>query len=143
MIYRTKPENFNSKFDVVSCFIECNKEILLLHRQEYKPEVNTFVLPTGKVDKGESLLEAMTREIQEETGFVLPSSQLSYFEKVYVRYSDYDFIYHIFHTKLNQKQKVNIDYKEHKNFKWASLEKALNMDLIQDLDTCIKLFYKF
>jgi 8-oxo-dGTP diphosphatase len=84
MIHKERPQNFNSKFDVVSCFVEYNGEILLLHRQDYKPEGNTWGLPAGKVDSGENFLESMVREIQEETGFVLPSSQLSYFGKVFV-----------------------------------------------------------
>ena len=143
MIYKKRPQNFNPKFDVVSCFVEYNGEILLLHRQDHKPEGNTWGVPAGKVDAGESLLEAMTREIQEETGLVLPSSQLSYFGKVFVKYPDYDFVYHICHTKLDQIQKVAINHTEHKDFRWISPENALNMPLIQDLDACIKLFYEF
>lgn len=142
MIYKEKPQNFNSKFNVVGCFMEYNGEILLLHRQDYKPQGNTWGIPSGKVDAGESLLEAMTREIQEETGFVLSSSQISYFEKVFVKYSDYDFVYHIYHTKLDQKHKVVINHNEDKDFRWISPEDALNMPLIQDLDACIELYYK-
>jgi 8-oxo-dGTP diphosphatase len=142
MIYKERPQKFNPKFNVVSCFVEYNGEILLLHRQDHKPEGNTWGVPAGKVDDGENLLESMVREIQEETGFVLPSSQLSYFGKVFVQYPDYDFVYHIYHTKLDQKQKVAINHKEHKDFRWISPENALNMPLIQDLDACIKLFYE-
>ena len=142
MIYREKPKNFDPKFDVVSCFVEHNGEILLLHRQDHKPEGNTWGVPAGKVDEGEKILETMIREIQEETGFQLSSSQLSYFEKIFVKYSEYDFVYYIFHIKLGQKQEVVINHNEHKNFKWISPKNALNMPLIQDLDACIKLFYK-
>jgi len=113
MIYRKKPQNFNSKFDVVSCFVEHNGTILLLHRQDHKPEGNTWGVPAGKVDQGEEILKTIVREIKEETGFQLSSSQPSYFKKVYVKYPKYDFIYHIFHISF------------------------------QDLDACIKLFYKF
>ncbi len=142
MIYKEKPQNFDSKFDIVSCFAEHNGEILLLHRQDHKPEGDTWGVPAGKVDEGEEILETMIREIQEETGFQLFSSQLSYFEKVFVKYPEYDFVYHIFYTKLDQRQKVAINRNEHKNFKWISPKKALDMPLIQDLDACIKLFYK-
>ena len=142
MIYRDKPSNFDPKFDVVSCFIEYNGEILLLHRQNHKPEGNTWSVPAGKVDEGEKILETTVREIQEETGFKIPPSQISYFGKVYVKYPSYDFVYHIFHTKLNQQQKVTINHKEHKDFRWISPENALKRPLIQDLDACIKLFYK-
>ena len=142
MIHKEKPQNFDPKFDVGSCFIEYNEEILLLHRQDHKPEGDTWGVPAGKVNEGEKVLETMLREIQEETGFQLPSSQLSYFGKIYVNYPEYDFVYHIFHTKLDQKQEVAINHNEHKNFKWISPKNALNMPLIQDLDACIKLFYK-
>lgn len=143
MIYKERPPNFDSKFEVVSCFVEYNGEILLLHRQDHKPEGNTWSVPAGKVDAGEEILKTMVREIQEETGFLLPSSQLSYFGKVFVKYPDYDFVYHIYHIKLDQRQKVAINHKEHKDLRWISPENALNMPLIQDLDVCIKLFYDF
>lgn len=141
MIYKERPQNFHPKFEVISCFVEYNGEILLLHRQDHKPEGNTWGVPAGKVDAGESILEAMVREIQEETGFMLSSQQLSYFGKVFVKYPDYDFVYHMYHAKLDQKQKVAINHNEHKDFRWISPENALNMPLIQDLDSCIKLFY--
>jgi 8-oxo-dGTP pyrophosphatase MutT (NUDIX family) len=142
MIYKEEPKEFNSKFDVVGCFVESDKEILLLHRQSHKPEGNTWSVPAGKVDDGEEITETIAREIQEETGFKLPSSQLSYFRKVYVKYPEYDFVFHIFHIRLDQRQKVAINHKEHKDFKWISPENASNMPLIQDLDACINLFYK-
>jgi len=142
MICRNKPKDFNSKFNIVSCFVEYNGEILLLHRKDYKPEGNTWGVPAGKNNKEEKILESILREIREETGFNLSPLQLSYFGKVFVKYPEYDFVYHIFCTKLDNIQKVIINNEEHKDFKWISPKKALNMLLIQDLDACIKLFYK-
>ena len=142
MIYIERPKSFDPKFGVVSCFVEHKREILLLHRQDHRPEGNTWGVPAGKVDGGEELLEALVREIKEETGFALPPSQISYFREVYVKYPNYDFVYHIYHTMLDPKQKVSINPKEHKDFRWISPENALNMPLIRDLDTCIKLFYE-
>ena len=141
MIYREKPQNFNPKFEVVSCFVDHSGETLFLHRQDYKPEGNTWGVPAGKVDDGEEILETMVREIREETGLVLPPSQISYFGKVFVKYPEYDFVYHIFHTIIKQRPKVNINLKEHKDFLWTPPRKALNLPLIRDLDACIKLFY--
>ena len=50
MLYKEKPENFTPKFEVVSCFVEYNNKILLLLRQDHKPEPNTYGVPAGKVD---------------------------------------------------------------------------------------------
>ncbi len=141
VIYEKRPENFNSRFEIVSCFFECADKILLLHRQDDKPEGNTWGVPAGKIDEGENLAEAMLRELREETGFKLSAEELVYFQKIYVRYSEYDFIYHIFHTKIEEEVQVSISDKEHKDFKWVSPKEALGMPLIPELGSCIKLFY--
>ena len=142
MIYKNKPINFNSKFEIASCFVEYDRKILLLHRQDHKPEGDTWGVPAGKVSDGEEILETILRELKEETGFEISESKLIYFDKVYVRYNSYDFVYHIFHTKLDQQNDVKINYEEHKSFEWKTPLDALNMILIEDLDACIKLFYR-
>ena len=141
MIYKNQPKNFNSKFDIVSCFVEYDWKILLLHRQDHKPEGNTWWVPAWKVDLWEGNLETVVREIQEETGIVLDSSELFYFEKLYIKFHDYDFIYYIYHTEIDRKQEIIINNQEHKDFVWITPKEALKMPLIQDEDECIKLFY--
>lgn len=141
MIYKERPQNFNSKFDVVGCFLEHDREILLLHRQDHKPEGNTWGVPAGKVDEGENIMETIIREMREETGLILNSSQLSHFGTVFVKYLEYDFVYHIFDTQIFDRRNVVINHAEHKDFKWVSPKEALSMPMIQDLDNCVKLFY--
>ncbi len=141
MIYPEKPPNFSPKFEVVSCFVEYDKKILLLHRQDHKSEGNTWGVPAGKVNAGEKILEAMVRELREETGFNIPPNQIVYFNKVYVKYPEFDFVYYIFSTNLDKPQTVTINPQEHKGFKWISPEKALDTLLTKDLDACIRLFY--
>lgn len=136
------PDGFNPKFEVVSCFVEHNGEILLLHRQNHKPQGDTWGVPAGKIDVNEKISDAILREIKEETGFEISSSKISYYGKVYVRYPTYDFVYHTFYTKLSVKLIAQINLQEHKEFRWESPKNALNLPLIQDLDSCIKIFYK-
>jgi preprotein translocase subunit SecA len=50
--------------------------------------------------------------------------------------------YSTYKTKLDKKEKVTKNLKEHKNFKWASPKKALKLPLILDEDYCLKLVYK-
>jgi mutator protein MutT len=140
MIYKNRPEKFTPKFEVVSCFVENHKnEILLLHRQDHKPEWNTYWVPAGKVDAGESPMQAMQREWKEETQIDIESAE--YFGKLFVKYPDYDFIYHMFHKKFDIQPNVTINPNEHKWHKRATPKQALELNLIRDLDKCIKLFY--
>jgi 8-oxo-dGTP pyrophosphatase MutT (NUDIX family) len=142
MIYLEKPEKFNPKFEVASCFFEQGGKFLLLHRLDSKPQGDTWGVPAGKVEEGESSINAICREIIEETGYdhfdVLP--ELTH--TIFVKYSDYDFIYYIYGLTIEKDYSVKIDPSAHKDFKWVNKEEALKMNLIQDLDACIKLYYK-
>ena len=140
MLYEEKPDFFNPKFEVVSCFIEYNNKILLLLRQDHKNEPNTYGVPAGKVSLGEDKDDAMRREIFEETWLKL--DDLIYFQKVYVQYPTYEFIYHMYHKKLDYKPEITINPEEHKKYMWQHPQKALEQNLIQDLDACIKMFYE-
>ena len=141
MIYREIPEEFEPRFDVVSCFVEANGEVLFLHRQDNKSEGNRWGIPAGKIEEGETELEAMVREIREETGLDIPAEKIAYFNKVYVRYPEYDFVYHMLYTKLDSRPIILLDEREHKDFSWVLPQAALKMPLVLDEDACIKLFY--
>ena len=140
MIHTKKPEHFTPKFEVVSCFLQYEDEILLLLRQDHKNEGNTYWVPAGKVWPEEHINEAIQREIAEETSLDL--ERISYFKKLYVQYPTYDFVYHIYYKKLENKPIIIINPEEHKKYIWRTPEQALKEPLIQDLDACIKMFYQ-
>jgi 8-oxo-dGTP diphosphatase len=142
MIYKSIPKNFKPRFEIVSCYVEHDKEILLLHRHDHKSEGGKWGVPAGKIDKSENELEAMLREMREETGHKIIPHALKYLTKVYVRYPEYDFVYHMFKTELDERPKVILSETEHKAYQWISPAKALTLELVRDLDRCIKLFYK-
>lgn len=141
MIYETMPKDFNPKFEAVGSFIQCNGEIILLHRQNHKPQGGTWGIPSGKRDNGENPLDTACRETAEETGIVIPRDKMKFFSTIYVKFADYDFVYHIFYATLNNKAEIKIHNSEHKDAKWILPKVALDLPLIQDLDGCIQLFF--
>ena len=144
MIFYKRPENFNSKMEVAACYLEFEGKILLLLRQNDKPEEKTWCLPAGKIENGLNVIQTICKEVEEETHInILPEpGMLKYFGHVFVRYPDKDFIFHIFSTKFFHKPpKITLNKIEHRDYRWVTPEEALKMKLIEDQDVCIKLFY--
>ncbi len=140
MLHKNPPNNFNPRFNVVWCFVEYDSEILLLLRNKNKIQWNTWWMPAWKQDEWESLEDAMKRELFEETWVVVSKNELKYFDKLYVNHK-YDFVYHMFHLKIDKKTEITLNPVEHSEYKWFSGEDALKENLIEDLDECIKMFY--
>lgn len=142
MIFFQKPADFKPIFEVVSCFCEHEGKILLLLRQDHSLQGNTWGTPAGKMEAGESITEAMLREIKEETGFTPKEDQFDFNDTLYVRYDDYDFVYHMFSAPLRDQIEVVINKKEHKDFCWVTPQEALQLPLVKDMDACVKLLFQ-
>lgn len=141
MIYKTIPEQFHPRFEIVSCFVEHEGTFLLLQRSHHTSQPNKWGVVAGKIDPGEIPKEAMVRELMEETGLRIPTQELTYIDKVFVKYPAYDFIFHMFRAIFKKQPKVRINPREHEDFQWALPQDALMMDLVLDADECIKLYY--
>lgn len=142
MVLTEKPQDFKKKFDVVSCFMQCQGKILLLHRQDTRPQGNTWGVPAGKVETGEDLADALVREIGEEIGFGASKENLVYFKEYLIRYPTFDFVYHVFTLDLVEMPELSLNREEHKDLRWLTPEEALKLNLIEDEDVCIKEVYK-
>jgi 8-oxo-dGTP diphosphatase len=142
MVFQTKPEDFKESVEIVGCFLEYEGKYLLLLRQDFKPQGNTWDLPAGRVEKGESIGEAMKRELKEESGYACTDDELKFFKTVFVRYPDSDFVYHMFQIQLREPYEVTIHLDEHKEFAWVSPKESLEMNLIGGQAECTKLFYR-
>ncbi len=73
MISKNPFPNFKKKWDIVGCFIQCNGEFVLLHRSKKDALPNTWGLPAGKKENGETIEQAIIREVKEETGLDIPN----------------------------------------------------------------------
>jgi len=141
MIFHSEPENFTPKFEVAGCFVEHDGKILLMRRHKDKPQGGTWCVPAGKLDKDEDARTAIVRETLEETGLVIDCDRLNHLKKTFVVYPDYHFVYHVFKVDLNERPGVVLKPDEHVEYKWVTPKEALQCDLIQDEDACIKLVY--
>lgn len=143
MISKTPQKDFNKKVDVVVCYLMHDDKFLVLHRQDHKPQGNTWCVPGGKVDSDDvDATHALSREISEEIGITINPQDFTFFETYYVKYPEYDFVYHAYSYKLKELPVLNVASHEHKDHKWVTPEEALKLDLIPGEDVCIKDFFK-
>ena len=142
-IFLEKPCDFQAKAEIVGCFLHDKDKILILHRQDTKAEGNHWGIPGGKLNRGEPLLDAAVREVNEETGFCLDKDQLHVIGKVYIKVPNFDFVYHMvrYEGQIEKPGDVKINFEEHKGFTWVTPKEALKMDLITDEDTCFEIVF--
>lgn len=134
-----KSERFSPKMEISGCFVISNEEMLLVLRQDHKPQGNTWGQPAGKVEPGEDPLTSAERELFEETR-IKANGKLKHFKTAFVSYPDYDFTYHMFLLVLPQKPKTKVDPNSHKEHGWFKPQEALNLPLVPELDRCIELY---
>jgi 8-oxo-dGTP pyrophosphatase MutT (NUDIX family) len=141
MVFKEKPKDFTPKMEVASCFIRVDERILFLKRLPTKPQGNTWCMPGGKFDPGETASETVIRETFEETGIQIPKESLHYFGPFYIRYPDMDYTFHMFEYQMEQLPEVHCSPAEHTDYRWVTLEEALQLPLIPGQEECMHLVY--
>lgn len=139
-----KPTDFNPKYSVVACcYLHYQDKILLLHRRDNKAEGNRWGIPGGKINNCEPVLDAVIREVGEETGYTLDAEYVHHIATLYIRVPNFDFEYHMFdyQQEIKNPGTVQINFAEHKGFTWVTPRDALQMNLITDEDTCIEITF--
>jgi ADP-ribose pyrophosphatase YjhB (NUDIX family) len=142
MISEKPPKNYKPVSDVVCCFMKVKDKILFLHRVNDGDQGNLWGLPGGTVEKGETLKEALFREIMEETNVPLKEEEVVYLKKIYVRYPKKDFNYHMFYAELKKMPVIETNPEEHIGFLWITPLGAMKLPLVKDGKECIELFIR-
>ena len=139
MFHKTLPPNFKSERAGTVCFIEQEGQFLLLKRavDSYQGGLWTAA-PGGKLESNETPLEGTIREVREETGIELEPNQITFIQTVYYQFSDIEYRLHLFYTQLEQKPCVTLSQAEHTEFKWASLQDAIEWPIMRGGRECIE-----
>jgi 8-oxo-dGTP pyrophosphatase MutT (NUDIX family) len=114
--------------------------ILKRHPPKSHPEIGQFWQPiTGGLEKGETKIEALKREIREETGIkniIKIIEDVHYYEPIdlplieYLNRHGHVCKYlkaYVFGVEVSSDEEVVLDGKEHSEFKWCSFQEALRL----------------
>ena len=121
----------NIDFGVTTCFIEYKGKYLVLQRGRKDAQYGLWGIPGGKLEKGESPLSALSREIFEETGIIVSQDSFTYLDRAYsTNPHDGRYILYLYKAILHKKPLVLINTKEHLDFQWSSLDQIDKLDLL-------------
>lgn len=115
------------KLEVVAGIIFYEDEILCVQRPKGKHEYTSlkYEFPGGKIEIGESKIEALKRELIEELDMKVQVNESNKFLVVNHAYKDFELIMYSYICKVNSK---NFVMKEHKDFKWLKRNELSKLD---------------
>ncbi len=113
--------------EVVAAVIIYDKEILCMQRGENQHEYlsHKYEFPGGKVEPGESCVDALKRELKEEMDIEVNIEEKNFFLTVQHQYPDFGIIMHSYICNVNKKEFVR---KEHADHVWLTKDKLLTLD---------------
>lgn len=113
--------------DVVAGIICHGEEILCMQRPESKYEYISFKyeFPGGKIELGESKVEALKRELIEEMEMKVELEEQDNYLVVNHAYPDFEITMHSYICRVDNKDFI---MKEHKDFKWLKKEELAGLD---------------
>jgi dihydroneopterin triphosphate diphosphatase len=135
-VYDSCPEGFRAQYDVLGCYLVVKDKILLLKRAR-GDQKGKWCIPAGRKELGESLEEALFREIKEETSICLQSPQ--YFDKLFIVFNEIYYVFYMYIEKLATQPEVILN-SEHTEFQWVSPQEALMLPLIAGGREAVQLF---
>lgn len=134
VISRERPEGFIPNVEASGCCIIHDDKILLLKRHPQKPQGNTWGVPGGKMEQGESIRDCAIREIHEEAGVDIDDETLTFLGSLYCTVSNEDepfnFIFHLYKITFDILPTLNIGLSEHLEAGWFTLDEAYALPLI-------------
>lgn len=124
-----------------------NKQVLLLKRAHPSKQTD-WDIPGGRIQKGESLLEALLREVREETGFahlddIRPFGMFLTNIRIPVQGGNVGLVFKVFHCQLSEAVDPILS-EEHSGFEWLDPKEAalhLSVQYPEEFLTSFKLYF--
>ena len=114
---------------VVGCFLYYEDRFVLVHRLPHKADGNTWGLPSGKVEEGESDTTAVQRELYEETGYRVSKDKLELLgEDDFISPRGDKVTYITYRVQLQLPHDVLLEISAHSEYRWVTIEEADAMD---------------
>ncbi len=130
LVFKEPPEDFAAEVKVAGCYCSCNGKMLFLKRHSQKPQGDTWGIPGGKIEDGETPRMAVIRETFEEVGLNIDDEALQMIAPLYCRLPHLDYVYYLFYKPFKTFPEIELALEEHTELRWVTFEEALMLPLI-------------
>ena len=142
-LFLTPPPDFSPKVLVAGCYCEFEDKILILKRSPHKLQGDTWGIPGGKLDEGETPRIAVMREVFEEVGITINGDELEEIDKMYIRGSQVDYVFYRFRVRFLTLPVIDLSLDEHVEWAWLTFEEAVKLPLIYGGKEALLSYQKF
>lgn len=126
---REKPDGFIPNIEVVGCYLCSFGKYLFIKKSKEREQGETWGIPGGRVEKEELLVNAVIRELLEETQIKINPQHVKQVETLYVKIPSFNYILHLFTYQCSYRPEVILS-SEHQDFKWVTLSEAKKLSLL-------------
>lgn len=139
--YIEKPSNFEIECEVSTVFMEYDRKILLLLRSRCELSPHTWGIPGGKLEKNETPIGCLIREIQEELNIHTHKENLKFHQSVYVDHPKIKYRLHLYVWKLNELPQITLNPSEHIDYLWQPINEFSKLSLLEGQKEAFILVY--
>jgi mutator protein MutT len=136
-----RPCNFQAIMEVACCICLWGDKMLLLKRRKDKPEGGVWCFPGGKLELGETPVQAVVRELFEEVGLDV-HEQLQKVQSVYVQKETKCFVLHLFVKEFSSCPTIALEVAAHEDAIWMTAEESSKLPLILGFKDLMSLYKK-
>lgn len=119
------------KIQVATVFLQKGNQLLILQRAKKDMQYKLWGIPGGKLDKQETPLEGLRREINEETGLNM-ATETFHLLGTALSHTPCDGTYglYIYHAIVPENCNIKINPNEHYAFQWVSIKEFESCNLL-------------
>lgn len=116
---------------IVGCFLQYQDKFVILHRHSHKTAGDTWGVPSGKIEDGETDDNAILRELYEETGYRAAQNELKLlgvFDCLAPSGKVIQFV--TYRVMLKEPHQVKLETSAHQDYCWVT---AQEYDVMPDI----------
>ncbi len=125
---------------LVTCMVKSGNRILLMKRAKHEQRPGVWEFPLGRIEKGETSIEAAKREIKEETSLSLEPKFIGMVERFDGENNEeYKPVSCFVATTDSEEIKLS---DEHDEFKWVTMDGLKGPNISYDAQMMLKTYFK-